>query len=45
MKDDEEYRKKRREDKIFNNRYHQGDGLKDDYLEWNTMKRFRYCPT
>lgn len=34
MKDDEEYRKKRREDKIFNNRYHQGDGLKDDY-EYN----------
>jgi len=29
MMDDEEYRKKRREDKIFNNRYNQGDGLKD----------------
>ena len=34
--DDEEYRKKRREDKIFNNRYNQGDGLKDpDEYEYN----------
>ena len=36
MMDDEEYRKKRREDKIFNNRYNQGDGLKDpDEYEYN----------